>query len=182
MLTRRNSLIVALCALVMSIGAQQVSAQAADATGTWKYMQSFGGGRRGAGGGAGAAGGGAATQPANPPASQPGAAGAGGRFGGRAGGGQPREITLKLKQDGEKLTGQIIGANFQDPAAAIDIKDGTVKDGNVTFKVTRTFGQQEVTTTYKAKLDGDSLKGTSELEFNGNPISTEFDAKREKAS
>jgi hypothetical protein len=179
MYTRRNLLVVMICALSLTLGAEHLLAQAAssDATGTWKYTQSFGG-RRGGGRAGGGAAGGAATQPATQPGDQAGAQG--GRRGGR--GFQPREITLKLKQDGEKLTGQIIGLTFQDPTAAMEIKEGTVKNGDVTFKVTRTFGDQEITTTYKAKVEGDSLKGTSETSFQGNPFTTEFEAKREKAS
>jgi hypothetical protein len=179
MYTRRNLLVVMICALSLTLGAEHLLAQAAssDATGTWKYTQSFGG-RRGGGRAGGGAAGGAATQPATQPGDQAGAQG--GRRGGR--GFQPREITLKLKQDGEKLTGQIIGLNFQDPTAAMEIKEGAVKNGDVTFKVTRTFGDQEITTTYKAKVEGDNLKGSSETSFQGNPFTTEFEAKREKAS
>src|SRR4051812_9574549 len=41
------------------------------------------------------------------------------------------ETTLKLKQDGEKLTGTITGFNGNDS----EIQDGSVKDGQVIFKV-----------------------------------------------
>ncbi|HEY7091210.1 MAG TPA: hypothetical protein VH518_24145 [Tepidisphaeraceae bacterium] len=79
------------------------------------------------------------------------------------------DITLKLKQDGEKLTGTITGFQGQEN----EIKDGMVKDGKVTFKVVREFNGQTNTTNYTGTLSGDSLKGKSET------VSTrEFDAKR----
>jgi hypothetical protein len=43
--------------------------------------------------------------------------------------GQTRESTLKLKQDGEKVTGVMVGRQGE-----TEIKDGKIdKDGNVTF-------------------------------------------------
>jgi hypothetical protein len=84
-------------------------------------------------------------------------------------GGNMVETTLKLKQDGDKLTGTITGFQGQES----EIKDGKVQDGKITFKVVRDFGGQTSTTTYTGTLSGDSLKGKSET------VSTrEFDAKR----
>ena len=60
-----------------------------------------------------------------------------------------REVTLDLKQDGEKLTGSISGMGF---GGDTDITDGTFKDGQITFKVTRSRGGQDITTTYTGKL------------------------------
>ena len=90
------------------------------------------------------------------------------------------EITLTLKQDGEKLIGSATGLNFQDPAAEIDIQDGSVKDGTVMFKITRTTQRGgEITTTYKGKLDGDKIAGTSEANFGGNRITMEWTPTRQ---
>jgi len=154
-----------------------VQAQAAaSATGTWKWTQAGFGGGRGRGGG-----GGPAAQPGGPggpggaPATQPGGA-PGARGGGGGRGGQPTEITATLKQDGEKLTGQVIGMDFQDPTAKSDIKEGSVKaDGTVAFKVTMTMGGQfEITRTFTGKLSGDTITGTASIEppaggFGGGP-------------
>ena len=86
-------------------------------------------------------------------------------------GGNEVETTLKLKQDGEKLTGTISGFGGNES----QIQDGTIKDGNVTFKVTRDFGGNKSVTTYTGTLTGESLKGKSETVF-----TREFDAKKEK--
>src|SRR4051794_15692946 len=47
-------------------------------------------------------------------------------------GGQSRDVTLKLKLDGDKLTGTMPGRDGQETK----IEDGTYKDGEVSFKVT----------------------------------------------
>jgi hypothetical protein len=92
-------------------------------------------------------------------------------------GDQTADITLKLKQDGEKLTGSITGGRDN---TATDISDGTVKDGQVSFKVTRKRGDKEFTMTYTGKVEGDTLKGKSTGTFNGQERSREFEAKRSK--
>ena len=86
-------------------------------------------------------------------------------------GGNDVTMTLKLKQDGEKLTGTITGFGGNES----EIQDGTIKDGNVTFKVIRDFAGTKSTTTYTATLADGSLKGKSETVF-----TREFDAKKEK--
>ena len=88
--------------------------------------------------------------------------------------GQQRESTLKLKQDGEKLTGALMGRNNQET----EIADGKVKDGQVSFKVTRKFNDQEVTTSYSGKLEGDTIKGKIERGGGGTP--RDWEAKRVK--
>jgi hypothetical protein len=79
------------------------------------------------------------------------------------------EFTLKLKQDGEKLTGTITG--FQGEESPIE--EGKVKDGAISFKVTRDFGGRAFVTTYTGKVSGGTLKGRSETIF-----AMEFEAKR----
>jgi hypothetical protein len=93
--------------------------------------------------------------------------------------GAARETTLKLKQDGEKLTGTISmgGANAKDT----EITEGKIKDGELSFKVVRKGrNDAEITSTYTGKLDGDTIKGKSETNFNGTPRSRDFEAKRAK--
>jgi hypothetical protein len=94
-------------------------------------------------------------------------------------GGDPRETTLKLKQDGEKLTGTIsMGANN---ARETEISDGKIKDGELSFKVTRKGrNDNEITMNYSGKLEGDVIKGKVETNFNGTPRTREFEAKRAK--
>src|SRR5690348_11696884 len=66
--------------------------------------------------------------------------------------GQTRETTLKLKMEGDKLTGTVSGRNGETP-----IEDATCKDGEVSFKVTRERNGQKFTTSYTGKLSGDSI-------------------------
>src|SRR3954468_12907211 len=52
------------------------------------------------------------------------------------------ETTLKLKQDGEKLTGTINSG--RQGGSDTEIEDGKVKGDAVSFKVTRTFGDNKM--------------------------------------
>lgn len=79
------------------------------------------------------------------------------------------EFTLKLKQDGEKLTGTITGFGGEESP----IEEGKVKDGTISFKVTREFGGRPFVTTYTGKASGGTLKGKSETVF-----TMDFEAKR----
>ena len=90
--------------------------------------------------------------------------------------GQDREMTLKLKLDGDKLTGSMPGRDGQETA----IEDGQFKDGEVSFKVTRERQGNKITTKYTGKLSGDTIKGKIESERNGQPQSRDWEAKRAK--
>jgi hypothetical protein len=81
-----------------------------------------------------------------------------------------REIVLKLKQDGDKLTGTITGFQGDD-----QIKDGKVEGEKITFKVSSEFGGTTRVTTYTCTITGESLKGKAETVF-----SRDIDAKRAK--
>lgn len=90
---------------------------------------------------------------------------------------QTRETTLKLKLDGDKLTGTISGRNNTENP----IEEASFKDNEVSFSVTRENNGQKFTMKYKGKLDGDTLKGKIEFERDGNAQSRDWEAKREKA-
>jgi hypothetical protein len=106
------------------------TANAADATGTWKWMVTFGG--------------------------------------------NTFEQTLKLKQEGEKLTGALVGRDGNET----EIKEGKVVNGMISFSVTRERNGQTFTTKYSGKQEGDTIKGTTERERNGEKVSTDWEAKR----
>jgi hypothetical protein len=91
--------------------------------------------------------------------------------------GQEREFTLKLKLDGDKLTGAMIGRDGNETA----IEDAKYKDGEVSFKVERERNGQKFTVKYTGKVSGDTLKFKSEAEVNGEVRKREFEAKREKS-
>jgi hypothetical protein len=94
--------------------------------------------------------------------------------------GQKRETTLKLKLDGDKLTGTITAGGGKGKAMDVMIGDGKFKDGEVTFTVTREFGDQKFVTKYAAKVDGDTIKGTATSDFGGKEQKREFEGKRVK--
>jgi hypothetical protein len=94
--------------------------------------------------------------------------------------GQKRETTLKLKLEGDKLTGTITAGRGKGKAEDVKIEDGKFKDGQVTFTVTREFNDQKRVTKYSAKVDGDTMKGTATSERDGKEQKQEFEAKREK--
>jgi len=88
-----------------------------------------------------------------------------------------REVTLNLKQDGDKLTGTVSGMGF---GGDTDISDGSFKDGQITFKITRTRGGQDITTTYSGRLSGDTIKGIVDTDMRGNKVPREWEAHRVK--
>jgi len=92
-------------------------------------------------------------------------------------GGKTRESTLKLKLEGDKVTGVYVGGqnNTETP-----IENGTFKDGKLSFSVTREFNNNKFTAKYSGTLTGDVIKGKSETEFNGQTRSSDFEAKRQK--
>jgi hypothetical protein len=85
-------------------------------------------------------------------------------------------ITLKLKQEGDKLTGTI----DRDGQNEVKIDDGKIKDNEVTFKVEREVNGNKFTIKYKGKLEGDAIKGKSEIERDGNAMSFDWEAKRSR--
>ena len=91
-------------------------------------------------------------------------------------GGRTREMTLKLKLDGDKLTGSMVGREGKD----IPIEDASYKDGDVSFQVTRERDGRKITTKYTGKVSGDTLKGKAEFERGGQAQSRDWEAKRAK--
>lgn len=89
---------------------------------------------------------------------------------------QTREMTLKLKLEGDKLTGAMVGRNGQE----IAIEDGKFADGEVGFTVTRMRNDQKFVTKYSGKVSGDTIKGKAEFERNGEKTSRDWEAKRAK--
>lgn len=85
-----------------------------------------------------------------------------------------RETTLKLKLDGDKLTGTITGRGGE-----TKIEDATFKDGEVSFTVTR-MGQNgnKIVQKYSGKLSGDTIKGKTSREGQED---REWEAKRAKS-
>lgn len=93
-------------------------------------------------------------------------------------GGQQRTSTLKIKKDGDKLTGTMSWPN-QDETKLKDLK---LKDGALTFSAERKLpGMDDVITVeYKLTIDGDKLKGKGASDFGGEKREWDIEGKREK--
>jgi len=87
---------------------------------------------------------------------------------------QTRESTLKLKLDGDKLTGVYVGgqSNTETP-----IENASIKDDTVSFSVTRERNGQKATTKYSGKIAGDTISGKQERDGGEG---REWIAKRQK--
>jgi len=95
-------------------------------------------------------------------------------------GGEARKSTLKLKAEGEKVTGSIASPGRQGgEARETPIENGKIKGEEVTFDVTREFNGNKVTMKYSGKIAGDTIKGKVETERDGNTRSRDWEAKRE---
>ena len=92
-------------------------------------------------------------------------------------GGQDMELTLKLKLDGEKLTGAMLRDDQETP-----IQDAKYKDGSLSFTVVRERNGQKFTLKYAGKLSGDTLKGTTAFDRDGDTQSRDWEAKRAAAA
>jgi len=86
------------------------------------------------------------------------------------------QTILRLKQDGEKLTG-----SYTNQFGQADITDGSLKDGDITFKVKREFNGQPFVIKYSGKLSGDKITGKCDLEVNGESRALDWEAKRQIA-
>ena len=87
------------------------------------------------------------------------------------------DATLKLKLDGDKLTGTVGLAEGRGDTA---ISDGTFKDDKVSFTVTRELKGQKFTQKYSGTVSGDTIKGKIESERDGKSRSADWEAKRQK--
>jgi hypothetical protein len=85
------------------------------------------------------------------------------------------EGTLKLKQDGDKLTGATV-RNDNETA----IQDGKIAGDQVSFTVVREREGRKVTAKYKGKITGDSVKGTVESDWSGDWQTLDWEGTRAK--
>src|SRR5687768_1786414 len=96
-------------------------------------------------------------------------------------GGAERKMSLTLTQAGEKLTGKLSSPGREGAVRETEIADGSVKGADVTFSVTREFGERKVTSKYSGKLSADTITGKVESkDRDGNDQSRDWTAKREK--
>lgn len=92
-----------------------------------------------------------------------------------------QEYTAKLALKDGKLTGSVVVPGFGGgEPSTIEISDASIADGNVTFSVVREFNGNKFATKYTGKLDGDSIKGSSERpgRDGGAPMKSDWNAAR----
>lgn len=94
-------------------------------------------------------------------------------------GGAERKMTLKLKVEGDKLTGKLTMPGRQGATTETEITEGKVKGDEVSFTVVREFNGNKFTSKYNGKLTGDTIKGKIEFERDGNTNTRDWEAKRE---
>ena len=95
-------------------------------------------------------------------------------------GGAERKMTLKLKTEGDKLTGKLSSPGRDGgQARETEITDGKVKGNEVSFTVVREFNGNKMTSKYNGKVTADTIKGKMEFERNGETQSRDWEAKRD---
>jgi autotransporter translocation and assembly factor TamB len=80
-------------------------------------------------------------------------------------------ITANYKQEGETLTGTHVSEMGESPLK------GTVKGADIEYKLSLDMGGQQMEIVHKAKVDGDTMKGSADI---GDMGAITFTAKRKK--
>ena len=92
---------------------------------------------------------------------------------------QSAENTLKLKLDGDKLTGALLRKNN---SLEVPIEDATYKAGMVTFKVNVTSERGDpvvkIVIKFAGTVSGDAIEGTIEFKHPDQTISRDWHARR----
>jgi len=93
-------------------------------------------------------------------------------------GGQQRTSTLKIKKDGDNLTGTMSWPD-QDETKLKDLK---LKEGTLSFSAVRKLAGMDngITVEYRLTIDEDQIKGKGMSEFGGEKREWEIKAKRQK--
>ncbi len=96
------------------------------------------------------------------------------------GGGPARQVTITLKQDGNKLTGSVpgFGRGGDTPPPPTEIKNGKVDGDKVSFEVVREMGGNTMTTKYEGTVSGDEMKLKITRDTQNGPMTNEVTAKR----
>jgi hypothetical protein len=94
-------------------------------------------------------------------------------------GGPDRKMTLKLKVEGDKVTGKITAPGRDGQTRDTDISEGKLTGDEVAFTVVREFNGNKMTQKFKGKVGAESIKGKIEFERDGEKQSRDWEAKRE---
>jgi opacity protein-like surface antigen len=95
------------------------------------------------------------------------------------GGGNPVQVTITLKADGAKLTGNVSRPGRDGNVMETPITNGAVTGDNVTFKTENNFGGNTMTTDYSGTVTGSEMKlKITRPGRDGNAMTTEVTAKK----
>lgn len=94
-------------------------------------------------------------------------------------GGEERKITLKLKTEGEKLTGKLSSPGREGAVNEVEITEGKIKGEEVSFTVVRKFNDREMKQKYTGKVAGDTIKGKISFDRQGEAMTRDWEAKRQ---
>ena len=95
------------------------------------------------------------------------------------GGGDPVKVTISLKSDGGKLSGDVTRPGRGGDPMTTPISEGKVDGNNVSFKVTMQMGGNSMTSDYSGTVSGDEMKlKITRPGRDGNTMTNEFTAKR----
>lgn len=97
-------------------------------------------------------------------------------------GGPERKSTLDLKVDGAKVTGKISSPGREGQTTETEIADGKLKDGELSFSVTREWNGNKMTAKYNGKVAADKITGKISIDRNGEAMTRDWEAKREPAA
>src|SRR5437016_11790326 len=78
-------------------------------------------------------------------------------------GGADRKMTLKLKVEGEKVTGTLSSPGQDGETVKNEIEDGKIKGDEISFTVTREFNGNKRTFKYHGKISAEAIKGKTEF-------------------
>jgi hypothetical protein len=96
------------------------------------------------------------------------------------GGGPARQVTITLKQEGAKLTGEVpgFGRGGDAPPPPTQITNGKVDGDKVSFDVVREFQGNKMTTKYEGVVTGGEMKLKITREGQNGPQTNEVVAKK----
>jgi hypothetical protein len=96
------------------------------------------------------------------------------------GGGPARQVTITLKQDGDKLTGEVpgMGRGGDAPPPPTQITNGKVDGDKVSFEVVREMQGNKFTTKYEGVVTGGEMKLKITRDTQNGPQTNEVVAKK----
>jgi hypothetical protein len=85
------------------------------------------------------------------------------------------DVSAELKLEDQRLTGKVVAGD-----RSFDVSDGTFVGDEVAFNVVAENDGLKITAKFKGKLEGDSINGKTEIELNGETLSFDWNATRQK--